>query len=79
MLVGRVKAVGALPNFPTACADDDKQGKLVFNGREYPLSVLMLPCVTETYKSYDGTNYVKVTDVGQVRCAFCAGSLGMGI
>lgn len=48
-------------------AEDEKYGKLLFKGKEYPLSVLNLPCVTETYKTFDDINYVKVTDVGQVR------------
>lgn len=46
--------------------EDEKYGKLLFKGKEYPLSVLNLPCVTETYKTFDDINYVKVTDVGQV-------------
>lgn len=59
---------------PAASADDDKHGKLVYNDREFPLSVLALPCVTETYKTFDDTNYVKVTDIGQVGLDRAAGA-----
>jgi hypothetical protein len=38
----------------------------VFQGKEYPVTVLDLPCVTETYKTYDDVNLVKAADVGQV-------------
>ncbi|GAB4822552.1 hypothetical protein N2152v2_009598 [Parachlorella kessleri] len=46
--------------------NDDRHGKFLFNGQEYPLAVLNLPAVSETYKTYDDVNYVKITDVGQV-------------
>lgn len=55
-------------------ADDDKHGKFIFEGQEFPLTVLSLPCVTETYKTYDEVNYVKVTDVGQVRWVGAGGA-----
>lgn len=41
-------------------------GILRFQGREYQLTVLNLPSVTECYKSYDDINFVKTDDVGQV-------------
>jgi transcription initiation factor TFIID subunit 7 len=41
-------------------------GKLRFEGKQYQLTVLNLPCVTECYKTYDDINLVKVGDVGQV-------------
>lgn len=37
-----------------------------FEGREYGVTVLELPCVLESYQTYDEVNLVKTTDVGQV-------------
>lgn len=51
---------------PIAPGDDDTRGKLVFEDQAYPLTVLNLPCVTESYKTYDDINLVKTTDIGQV-------------
>ena len=39
----------------------------MFRGKSYPLKVLNLPCVAETYKTYDDVNLVKSADVGPVR------------
>ena len=50
---------------PARRAESDKHGTFAFEGREYPVAVLNLPCVTESYKTYDDINYVKTTDVGQ--------------
>ena len=50
----------------TAAADSPVTGKLRFEGTEYQLTVLHLPCVTESYQTYDDVNLVKTTDVGQV-------------
>lgn len=47
-------------------ADSDQHGSFVFRGKPYPLKVLNLPCVAETYKTYDDVNLVKSGDVGQV-------------
>lgn len=41
-------------------------GVLHFEGKQYQLTVLNLPGVTECYKSYDEVNLVKSGDVGQV-------------
>lgn len=41
-------------------------GVLKFQGRQYQLTILNLPSVTECYKSYDDVNFVKTDDVGQV-------------
>lgn len=38
----------------------------MFRDKSYPLTVLNLPCITETYKTYDNVNLVKSADVGQV-------------
>lgn len=47
-------------------ADSDVSGVLRFEGRDYQLTLLNLPSVTETYKTYDDINLVKTGDIGQV-------------
>lgn len=42
------------------------EGKLRFEGQEHRVTVLNLPCVLESYQTYDDVNLVKTTDVGQV-------------
>lgn len=46
--------------------DSDQEGTFEWKGRSYPVVVLDLPCVTESYKTYDDINLVKTTDIGQV-------------
>lgn len=41
-------------------------GVLHFEEKQYRLTLLNLPAVTECYKSYDEVNLVKTGDVGQV-------------
>jgi transcription initiation factor TFIID subunit 7 len=41
-------------------------GVLRFEGRDYQLTLLNLPTVTESYKTYDDINLVKTGDIGQV-------------
>jgi TATA-binding protein-associated factor Taf7 len=36
-------------------------------GQPYPVRVLDLPTIVESYKTYDDINLVKTGDVGQVR------------
>jgi TATA-binding protein-associated factor Taf7 len=36
-------------------------------GQPYPVKVLDLPTIVESYKTYDDINLVKTGDVGQVR------------
>ena len=47
--------------------DSDRQGTFAFGGRQYPVTVLNLPSVVESYKTLDDVNLVKTTDIGQVR------------
>ncbi len=51
------------------CADPAKprEGRFTIGGEAYPLSLLRLPCVVESYKTYDDINLVKTADVGEVR------------
>ena len=50
------------------CADAAKprEGRFVIGGESYPLSLLRLPCVVESFKTYDDINLVKSADVGEV-------------
>lgn len=41
-------------------------GTFKIGNQAFPLSVLNLPCVLESYKTFDDTNLVKTTDVGQM-------------
>ncbi|KAL4436073.1 hypothetical protein ABPG77_005521 [Micractinium sp. CCAP 211/92] len=66
-------ALRAAPGNPAAAAgaqlrfsDSDRQGVFAFGGREWPVTVLNLPSVVESYKTLDDTNLVKTTDIGQV-------------
>lgn len=49
-----------------AFADSDRSGTFTFGGRSYPVTVLNLPSVVESYKTLDDVNLVKTTDIGQV-------------
>lgn len=52
---------------PHACtADNGREGHLTFDGVAYPVSVLDLPTVVESYKTYDDVNLVKTADVGRI-------------
>jgi len=56
------------PPGPCPCrpADSDRHGTLTAEGVAYPVTLLDLPAVVESYKTLDDTNLVKITDVGQV-------------
>ena len=43
-----------------------RTGKLTFQGLAYDATLLDLPTVVESYKTYDDTNLVKTGDVGQM-------------
>ncbi|KAK9845230.1 hypothetical protein WJX81_000566 [Elliptochloris bilobata] len=43
-----------------------REGRFVIGGESYPLSLLKLPCVVESFKTYDDINLVKTADVGEV-------------
>lgn len=51
-----------------AFSDSDHAGTFSFGGRQWPVTVLNLPSVVESYKTLDDVNLVKTTDIGQVRC-----------
>ncbi|KAI3429733.1 hypothetical protein D9Q98_010048 [Chlorella vulgaris] len=46
--------------------DSERSGSFQWGGRSYPLTVLNLPSVVESYKTLDDINLVKTCDIGQV-------------
>jgi transcription initiation factor TFIID subunit 7 len=47
--------------------DDGRSGTFVIGDEHYPASLLDLPAVVESYKTYDDNSLVKTADIGQVR------------
>lgn len=47
--------------------DSERSGSFQWGGRSYPVTVLNLPSVVESYKTLDDINLVKTCDIGQVR------------
>ncbi|KAK4762999.1 hypothetical protein SAY86_008767 [Trapa natans] len=46
--------------------EDGRNGKFAIGGDSFPASLLDLPTVVESYKTYDDTNLVKTADIGQI-------------
>ena len=49
-------------------AEDGKSGTFVIGNDHFPASLLDLPCVVESYKTYDDSVLIKTSDIGQVEC-----------
>lgn len=49
-------------------ADDGRRGTFAIGDDHFPASLLDLPCIVESYKTYDDSVLIKTADVGQVRC-----------
>ena len=47
-------------------AEDGRSGTFVIGDERFPASLLDLPCVVESYKTYDDCALVKTADIGQV-------------
>ncbi|XP_022754359.1 transcription initiation factor TFIID subunit 7-like isoform X2 [Durio zibethinus] len=47
-------------------SDDGRTGTFVIGNDYFPASLLDLPCVVESYKTYDDSALVKTADVGQM-------------
>ena len=45
---------------------EGRTGQFSFGSEVLPVSLLNLPCVVESYKTYDDSHLVKMCDVGQV-------------
>jgi hypothetical protein len=50
-------------------AEDGKSGTFVIGNDHFPASLLDLPCVVESYKTYDDSVLIKSANVGQVKCS----------
>lgn len=50
-----------------ASHSDGRTGQFSFGSEVLPVTLLDLPCVVESYKTYDDSHLVKMCDVGQVR------------
>lgn len=57
--------------FSVASHSDGRTGQFSFGSEVLPVTLLDLPCVVESYKTYDDNHLVKMCDVGQVRCYVC--------
>lgn len=47
--------------------DDGRSGTFAIGDDHFPASLLDLPCVVESYKTYDDTVLIKAADIGQVK------------
>ncbi|KAJ6934766.1 transcription initiation factor TFIID subunit 7 [Populus alba x Populus x berolinensis] len=47
-------------------SEDGRGGTLVIGNEHFPASLLDLPCVVESYKTYDDCALVKTADIGQM-------------
>lgn len=47
-------------------AEDGRSGTFVIGNEEFPASLLDLPAVVESFKTYDDCALVKTADIGQV-------------
>ncbi|XP_024983146.1 transcription initiation factor TFIID subunit 7 [Cynara cardunculus var. scolymus] len=47
-------------------SDDGRSGTFVIGDEHFPASLLDLPCIVESYKTYDDSVLIKTADVGQM-------------
>ncbi|XP_020202138.1 transcription initiation factor TFIID subunit 7 [Cajanus cajan] len=47
-------------------SEDGRSGTFVIGNEHFPASLLDLPCVVESYKTYDDNSLIKTADVGQM-------------
>lgn len=59
--------LGIFSNVTILCTGDGRSGTFVIGNDHFPVSLLELPCVVESYKTYDDSSLVKTADIGQVR------------
>lgn len=46
--------------------EDGRSGAFAIGNEHFPASLLDLPCVVESYKTYDDSVLIKTADIGQV-------------
>ncbi|XP_031281045.1 transcription initiation factor TFIID subunit 7 [Pistacia vera] len=47
-------------------SENGRSGNFVIGNEHFPVSLLDLPCVVESYKTYDDSALVKTADIGQI-------------
>ncbi|QHO52424.1 Transcription initiation factor TFIID subunit [Arachis hypogaea] len=47
-------------------SEDGRSGTFVIGNEHFPASLLDLPCVVESYKTYDDNSLIKTADIGQM-------------
>ena len=47
-------------------SEDGRSGTFMIGNEHFPASLLDLPCVVESYKTYDDNSLIKTADIGQV-------------
>ncbi|XP_017700620.2 transcription initiation factor TFIID subunit 7-like [Phoenix dactylifera] len=47
-------------------SEDGRNGTFMIGNERFPASLLDLPCIVESYKTYDDTVLIKTADVGQI-------------
>lgn len=47
-------------------SEDGRSGSFMIGNDRFPASLLDLPCVVESYKTYDDSSLIKTADIGQV-------------
>ena len=58
-----------------ALHNEGRTGQFSFGSEVLPVNLLNLPCVVESYKTYDDSHLVKMCDVGQVPSEPCCSSI----
>ena len=56
----------------TGSHSEGRTGQFTFGSEVFPVTLLDLPCVVESYKTYDDSHLVKISDVGQVQAILAA-------
>jgi transcription initiation factor TFIID subunit 7 len=51
--------------------EDGRNGTFMIGNESFPASLLDLPTVVESYKTYDDSVLIKTADIGQVKHRFC--------
>ncbi|KAK7377287.1 hypothetical protein VNO80_02709 [Phaseolus coccineus] len=46
--------------------EDGRSGTFMIGNEQFPASLLDLPCVVESYKTYDDNSLIKAADIGQM-------------
>ena len=50
-------------------AEDGRSGSFKIGNDSFPAALLDMPCVLESYKTYDDNVLIKTADIGQVWCS----------